>query len=58
MIKRLLLDIWSQLSVYIIIILTSIIVYIANIFIPEYTWGIAVVSIIILLYIFLKYLIK
>ncbi|MDR7343811.1 hypothetical protein J2X14_002231 [Pantoea alhagi] len=58
LLKRMLKDIWADLSVYIMIGLIALAAWIAGIFFPNYVGIVILISIIVVIFVFYKYLIK
>lgn len=58
LLKRILKDIWADLSVYIMIGLVALAAWISGIFLPNYVGVVILVSIVVVIFVFYKYLIK
>lgn len=58
LLKRILKDIWADLSVYIMIGSVAFAAWIAGIFLPNHVGVIILISIVVVIFVFYKYLIK
>ncbi|GLR07590.1 hypothetical protein COO59_12805 [Mixta theicola] len=58
LLKRILKDIWADLSVYIMIGLVALVAWVAGILLPYYVGIVILISIVVVIFVFYKYLIK